>query len=162
MLFFIFIPFLPLDVVVVPERSRFFLFLPFLFFLSFYVCCYQPVISTHGCHLQISSLHHKSPRNNFSSAHLSGGRRKKNKKNNLMSELIKACRSCICCTVYMLCERSGCWPLLFLSFPLLEEKKEKENVSYINFFTPCPRKKKSACIQAAGLESNRKGKTLEK
>jgi hypothetical protein len=49
------------------------------------------------------------PRKNFSfllpistlSLSVSGGRRKKNKKNNLMSELIKACRSCICCPVYV-------------------------------------------------------------
>jgi hypothetical protein len=60
-----------------------------------------------------------------------------------MSELIKACRSCICCPV--------CWPLLFLFSTFRWKKKEKENVSYINFSLrhahESPTKKVCICVQ---------------
>jgi hypothetical protein len=132
----------------VRHYSRFFSFFSSTFFFL-YVCCYQPVISTHGCHLQISSLHHthKSPPKQllflFYCSHLSQvDEKKKNKKNYyLMSELIKACRSCICCPV--------CWPLLFLFSTF--RWKEKENVSYINFSLrhahESPTEKVCICVQ---------------
>jgi hypothetical protein len=60
---------------------------------------------------------------------VSGGRRKKNKKNNLMSELIKACRSRIRCPVYVVeaCRSLSC----FSSSSFSSFINKKENVKKI-------------------------------
>lgn len=59
------------------------------------------------------------------------------------------------------------WPLLFLFFPLLDGKEKRKCVVHQFFFTPYAheiphRKSLHMRPKAAGLESHRKGKTLEK
>lgn len=133
-----------LDVVVVSTEQVLFFFLVYLF--SFYMFVVISPLYRHMVATFKSLLFTTQLRNNFSSysAHLSQvDEKKKNKKKNyLMSELIKACRSCICCPV--------CWPGLSCFF--FSTFRWKENVSYINFSlrhmpTKSPTEKVCICVQ---------------
>lgn len=158
----------------------FFIFIPSLFSFSGCCCCCSSAEQVLFCvcvcvlsaryidtWLPPSNLLTTSPppKENFSlpiSFRWTKRKKERKKKNNLMSELIKACRSCICCPVYV----SGFagWPLSFLSY---FRRNKNKMCRTSNFFclTPCPQK--SAYIQVAGLESNTQhkkkiGKALKK
>lgn len=152
-LFFIFfLP--PLDVVVVPE-SRFFSFFSYTFFFFLSICLLLSAryIDTWLPPSNLFSSPHKSPPKQLlfffffcccPSLRWTKRRKIRRTTTSLMSELIKACRSCICCPV--------CWPglaSLVSSFHFQMEKKEKKmcRTSIFLYAMPTNPPKKSACVQ---------------